>query len=59
MSRVAGCAAWLEAARVGSKALKQNAGLHPTKSECLRFPQRGREGFLEKKVKDGQERTTP
>ena len=31
-------------AGIGSKALKENAGLRPKKSECLRFPQRGCEG---------------
>jgi hypothetical protein len=39
-----------------SLALKENAGLRPKKPECLRFPQRGREGFVDENAKV-QERT--
>jgi hypothetical protein len=44
-------------AGVGSRALKEYNGLRPKKSECPRFPQRGREGLVEKMAKDVQERT--
>jgi hypothetical protein len=43
---------------MGSNALKENAGLRPKNSDRLRFPDRGRECFAEKKAKDTQERTT-